>query len=377
MMSRTNICGLSALFLLLAGCGSTDTSGGKQNASTGAGGGTSTPDKVKMNGTCPTNSGFVGDDSCLAPPDPSEGFQLHYGPSDYDDPTEVAKFTLTPGQETNDCFFVKTPNDADIVYSGYEIQMRPGSHHLNANARTDLAADGFGPCVGSDANPGGLLADSQTPKLDLRTDPAPENQGLGRTVPAHTQAVLNFHVINTTAKDTLREAWLNYYYIKPEDLKGQRGAVNLTGGLGYDITPGTHKTYQYSCSPSMPVRILALSTHMHAHALRMSMWKVSNKVKTKLMEGYSWEDPPTLFFDTAHTNTPANPTTATPGGDVSGDVTIDPTEALQWECEVNNDSNVTLTFRNEVFTGEMCLVTGNGVRADDPTQLGDFTCSRN
>jgi hypothetical protein len=339
---------------------------------------TTAPDvHVKMNGTCPTQTGFVGDDLCLAPPSPEEGFQLHYGPSDYDNPDEVAQFILQPGQETNDCFFMKTPNTNDVYYSGTDFRLRPGSHHLIGQSRTEPVADGFAPCEGTDGQPGGLFFGAMTGKFSQRIDPAPENQGFGRKVPARTQAVINFHVINTSPDETLREAWANYYYIRPDELKGQRGFVDLNGGLGFHIAPGTHKTYQYSCSPAVRVRILSLAAHMHAHAERMTVWKTSGKEKTKLLENYRWEDPAQLFFDSAHVNTHPDAITRTPGGDVSGEVIVEPTEAIQWECDINNDSTTTLTFRNEVFTGEMCLVAGSVVSADDPAQLADFICNRN
>jgi hypothetical protein len=378
---------VSALLLALTGCSSSTSDSGAapnaQHGTTKTPGDTATPDamappaKVEMNGKCPTNTGFAGDELCLAPPDPSEGFQLHYGPSDYDDPAEVAKFTLKPGEESNDCFFQKSSNTEDAYYSGFDFQMRPGSHHLIGQSREAPVPDGFAPCQGTDGNPNGLFAGSMSPVLDARTDPAAENQGIGRAVPANKQAVINFHVINTTAKNTLREAWLNYYYIKESELKAQRGAVDLNGGLGFNITPGTHKTYQYSCSPSVAVRVLNLTAHMHAHANRMTIWKVAGKEKSKVLEDYSWADPQTLMFDSAHTNAPADPDTATAGGDVSGDLIVQPTEAIQWECDINNDSNITLTFRNEVFTGEMCLVAGTAVSADDPSKLADFVCTRN
>ena len=44
---------------------------------------------------------------------------------------------------------------------------------------------------------------------------------------------------------------------------------------------------------------------------------------------------------------------------------------------MDNTSNVTLTFRNEVYTGEMCIMTGAMVPADDPMQPDDFTCAMN
>jgi hypothetical protein len=360
--------------LVLAGCGPSSTKGAAASGAANDAGATGTPGKLKMNGTCPTNSGFPGDDLCLAPPLESEGFQLHYGPSSYDNPDEVAKFTLEPGQETNDCLFVKTPNQADIVYSGTNIQMRTGSHHLIGQTRATPVPDGFSACIQNDQLPMGTLAGAQTPREDRRTDPAAENQGFGRLVPANTQGVLNFHGINTTEANTLREAWLNYYYLPEGQLTAQRGHVDLTGGLGFKITPGTHKTYQYSCSPTVPVRILSLSSHMHAHSLRMTVWKVSGQQKTKVLDSYSWEEPVAVYYDSAHTNAPGDPTNLKTGGDVSGTLTLDPTDTLDWECEINNDGPNTLTFKNEVFTGEMCLLVGSIVPVVNPKTVADFSC---
>ena len=38
---------------------------------------------------------------------------------------------------------------------------------------------------------------------------------------------------------------------------------------------------------------------------------------------------------------------------------------------------VQLTLRNEVYTGEMCIVGGTMVPADDPMNPYDFTCAPN
>ncbi len=225
---------------------------------------------------CPTNSGFPDDDRCLAPPAPDKGFQLHYGPSDYADPANVAPYVLAPNDETVDCDYVKTPNSEDTYVSGYEFFMRQGSHHLLVNVNSTPQADGFATCQTNDMTPG-LLGGSQTPEVDEREDPAPENQGLAVHVPANSQAVINFHVINTGVTSILREAWSNYFYIDASQVKGIRGNLFLTGGLGFYITPGTSQTYTYSCSPDRPVRVLSLAAHMHAHATRLSAWKVSGE----------------------------------------------------------------------------------------------------
>jgi hypothetical protein len=324
---------------------------------------------------CPMNSGYVGDDRCLAPPAADQGFQLHYGPSDYTSATDRSPYELAPNGEQVDCYYLKTPNTTDVYVGGYEFSMRPGSHHLNADINMMSQATGFATCLANDQAPG-LLGGTETPIVDERVDMAPENAGLAVKLPANSQAVMNFHVINTGTAPILREAWLNYYYMNAADVKGYRGNVFLTGGLGFQITPGTHQTYQYSCSPNRPTRILSLAAHMHVHATRMTAWKVTGGEANLVYETYNWDSPTFLKFDSVHNNTMPNRTTQTPGG-ATGELVLQPTDALQWECEVDNTSDVTLTFRNEVYTGEMCIMTGEMVPADDPMNATDFTCTLN
>jgi hypothetical protein len=195
-------------------------------------------------------------------------------------------------------------------------------------------------------------------------------------LPANSQVVLNFHVINTTSEPMLREAWANYFYIDQSAVKGYRGNVFLVGGLGYQIAPGTQQTYQYACSPNRPTRILSLYAHMHAHSTRMTVWKVSAGQLSLVYETYNWSTPTEIKYDSVHTNTMPDRAAQTPGGS-TGALVLQPTDTLQWECAVDNTSNATLTFRNEVYTGEMCIVTGEMVPADDPMNANNFLCDLN
>jgi hypothetical protein len=335
---------------------------------------TSGPPGELANG-CPLHSGYAGDDMCLTPPTPDKGFQLHYGPTDYASASDTAPFVLQPNQESVDCFFQKTPNTTDVYVSGFQFYMRPGSHHLLVNANATVQPDGFGVCGLNDQSVGGL-GGSQTPKVDDLQDPAPENQGPAIKIAADTQAVINFHVINTGVTPLLREAWLNYFYMDPADVKGISGAVALVGGLGFYITPGTNTTYTYSCSPDRPVRILSLASHMHAHATRMTVWKVVGNQQTLVYQSFDWANPPAFRYDSVSHNPETNLATQTAGA-ISGPLVVSPGESLQWECAVDNTSDQVLTFRNEVNTGEMCLLGGSSVPADDPMNPYDFVCERN
>jgi hypothetical protein len=351
---------------------SSETTGSKATASTAdsdAG-----PPSQLANG-CPVNSGYIGDSMCLPAPTPDQGFQLHYGPKDYTNPADAQDFILAPNSEINDCYYLKTSNTTDQYVSGYQFNMRPGSHHIIMNVNSMAQADGFATCQANDQTPG-LLGASETPEVNELTDPAPENQGLAVKIPANSQAVVNFHVINTTAKPLLREAWLNYFYIDPSEVKGIRGNVFLVGGLSFQITPGTNTTYQYSCSPNRPVRILSLAAHMHAHTTRLTMWKVTAGQANMVYESYDWANPVAFFYDSVHKNTMPNRTAQIPGA-TTGPMTLQPGDSIQWECAVDNTSDVTLTFRNEVYTGEMCIVGGTMVPADDPMNPYDFTCALN
>jgi hypothetical protein len=356
-----------------AGCGSSQSSGSSP-ASAGHDGGTKAPPSVDAKG-CPVNSGYPGDDRCLAAPAAADGFGLHYANVDYKDPASEAPYVLAPGEETVDCYYLKSPNTTDVYVGGYQFSLRPGSHHLNVDVNTVAQADGIANCGANDNAPG-LLGGTTIPVDDEKTDPAPENAGLAVHLPANSQVVLNYHVINGTSQPILREAWVNYFYMDPSQVKGLRGNVFLIGGLGFQIAPGTHQTFQYTCSPNRPTRILNLYAHMHAHSTRMTVWKVSGGQASVIYEAYNWANPSFVKFDSVHQNTPPDRATQTAGG-ASGQMVVMPTDSIQWECEVDNTSNTTLTFRNEVYTGEMCIVTGEMVPADDPMNANNFTCALN
>src|ERR1700742_133096 len=99
MNARIACACISALALSagMAACSSSSSDGGstKSGASAATTGSDAGPLMVLSNG-CPMNSGYVGDDRCLAPPPADQGFQLHYGPTDYASSAGRAPYELAP-----------------------------------------------------------------------------------------------------------------------------------------------------------------------------------------------------------------------------------------------------------------------------------------
>src|SRR5262249_4817810 len=131
-----------------------------------------------------TNGQYAGDQYCILPPPPDQGFQIHYGPDDYDDPMDVEQYLLQPGDETN--IFVPTTsgNATDVFYYKRQYRMRPGSHHL-------IISEGSG--SGGFAAAGRRLGGSQNPSKDNPEGPAaPENAGIGIPLKADDPLTINF-----------------------------------------------------------------------------------------------------------------------------------------------------------------------------------------
>jgi hypothetical protein len=374
---------VAASMLSSVGCGSTDAVNPRTSSIDAGGGGISegagaNRGAVSRTGEdgCPVGSGFDGDDACLVAPVAEAGVQLHFGPKDYDDADEVSKFVVAPGSEVNWCYFTKLPNQTDLVYGQRHGSMRPGSHHFIARALADLdMPTGFADCKGADAV--GNADDIGSFQIRSYTYPpaAPDYAGLANTLPAGRQGMLNGHFINQTEKPILAEAWLNYDKVDPVGVTHAIMPIALTGGLGMRIAPHMQTKLHFSCSPDQEIRVLELESHFHAHTQRMSAWKVDTSgARTLVYEGFDWREPAHFNFDLATVNPPSDRTSSRAGA-ISGPLTVSPKEAIEWECEIDNTSDGVLTFRNEVNTGEMCILSGAAAAVTGDTK--PFGCNRN
>src|SRR4029077_4734115 len=76
---------------------------------------------------CGLKTTWQGDQYCIKPPPADQGFQLHIGPSNYDNPE--AQYLLASGQESTPTFSAVSGNDKQIYFYYRQIRMRPGAHH--------------------------------------------------------------------------------------------------------------------------------------------------------------------------------------------------------------------------------------------------------
>jgi len=315
---------------------------------------------------------LAGDDSCILPPDPAKGFQFHYGPTDYNDPNEIAKFILMPGQETTDCVFFMTPNTTEVYFNEFHSRLRPGSHHMLLYIQSATVPEG-GPSACNQSLSRNLFG-ATTPKMDAANlSSAPENDGLAVRIPASQQVAMQMHVINAGTEPILREGWANVLFVDPSLVKIVGDPIFFISGRTSSIAVGqtvvNHGTATVPANAGANFRLVSAIPHVHAHTTRFTAYKTIGGVKDVLLEIYGTlgvpPEPSLVTFDSKTTNPTPDPTTRTPGA-YSGTVYLKPGDTIDWECEQTNDGigaggqtfTTPLRFTEQVYTGEMCNLFG-------------------
>jgi hypothetical protein len=317
-------------------------------------------------GACTIDSGFPDDHACILPPDPAVGMQIHIGPKDYKNADEVNQYVFHPGQEASECWSFHTPNDKEVYYQQFELSGRAGTHHIiNTMYNVEITDGGFTACMDGGTGTSSNIVDNlpgASKAYMVKLPVAPENEHIGRKIGPMTGAQADMHYFNFTDKDILREFWMNIYYVDKEKITETGNQIRGMGGLSWlalPIQPGTHETYAYTCPIDKDGRIIQLLGHYHSHGKRFTAWiNRAGGERQKVFEMYDYLDPKTFDYDTITTN-PMFSTSA--AGAFSGVLDVKAGDSLDWECDINNDSDVALTYTNEVKTGEMCNIWGESV----------------
>jgi hypothetical protein len=311
-----------------------------------------TPGTLAM-GECGLHTKYPGDEYCILPPPPDKGFQLHIGPSNYDNPEP--QYLLQPSQEITSDFSAVSGNTQMVYFYYRQYRQRPGAHHNIITAGSGVAS-GLGSRIGTSNNlaaddpPGGVIA--------------PENMDVGVPLTASTPINVSLHSINTSTQVELREVWVNFWYVDPSQVKEPVKEI-------FDIAPqpaiqpGQDITYGSSCTVSGTGRLLWMYGHRHANNVRFSTWRIRGTQQDLIYQAYNWEDPLVLDYSTTVQNAVPDTGPNVEGG-WSGILDLKPGDQLKWECHVINQTTSVLNFTNNTYTGEMCIVDAETVGATCP-----------
>lgn len=309
---------------------------------------------------CGLHTKYAGDEYCILPPPPEQGFQLHIGPSDYDNPE--AEYLLAPKQEVTSDFAAVSGNDKQVYFYYRQFRMRPGAHH---NIVTTTDGGGFD--VGRRIGTSNLLAED-SPKGGII---APENEKVGIPLAPKSNINVSLHSINTTDKPQLREIWVNFWYRDAAEVTEPVEEMFQTGSVTFAVQPGEDTVLgPFRCTLDGTGRMLWMYGHRHANNVRFSTWRVRGGKRDLIYQGYHWEEPMVLEFSSTVKN--PEPDTA-PGveGGWSGVLDLQTGDELEWECHVINGTDGVLRFTNNTYTGEMCIVDAELVGTNCPA-FGTF-----
>jgi hypothetical protein len=326
---------------------------------------------------CNLSSGYPGDDLCILPPAPRIGFQYHFGPSNYKDPNEVAKYLLQPGDEKTECAFLEGVNTETAYIQEYHSRLRPGSHHLlNYVQPTNGAPVHISTAPEACSQPLNfrMLFGATSSKMDVtRASPGPENDGLAVQLGPKQQVVLQLHVINATNQPILREAWANFRYADPSQVTQLADPIQFAGGLISSIPVG--ETVINSGTAAVPAnaapdfRLVAAIPHFHAHTTDFKVYATRAGVRQLILEQFGTLDIPyepyLVQYNSTTQNTLPNEATRTRGA-YSGILHLQPGDTIDWECTQTNDGigangtrfTTPLQFTEQAYTGEMCSLFG-------------------
>jgi hypothetical protein len=309
---------------------------------------------------CGLKSGYEGDEFCLKAPSEAEGLQIHIGPKDHADEADVAKYLIQPGEEFNNSVIGHIPlGDEEKWWDRITVQMRPGSHHWISPIVSGLPEEKFyddtgcggASQIGSIGGGQNLIYDN--PPLGI---PAPENEGLGRSITGNSSLCMNLHAYNFTDKPQLREVWVNLRWIEEAKVTQKAGNVAMVGGLGLNIAPGQNQTLTYQAAFPQDGRIIQLFGHRHVWTPRFAVWLNEDLI----YDSWSWEESVTYNYDSLTMNPPIN-TAGMEDGAVSGVLEAKAGDILKFSCFIENKSENTLQFSNELYGGEMCNLWGSTV----------------
>jgi len=328
---------------------------------------------------------FLGDDYCILPPPPEQGFQVGVHPlgnaeywermwagdfSFYDDPAVTKPYELAAGDETVQNYNAVIDGvTSDRFFYRRQFRGRYGSHHgMVRFAPSTVTEDRW-------LDSGDVLL--TTPEIITLNNAyldypqhvlevPPEEEGVGYRA-SNTGAFFNLHHFNTTDQPTLRENWVNVWYVPADQVTKE--ALYFVAQAPIDYPPGMVLDSPGSVLATAETHVLSMVAHRHAWTTRLHAWVVrAGSTREELVyDSYDWGDMPTFSYNSRVMNPP-------PGqgvdGATSGPLVLYAGDVLHFNCHVDTTEKraaelgvaappTTLRFGNQAFDAEMCLLNGH------------------
>ena len=274
--------------------------------------------------------GCSGDDPAGEDPVPVEG--LAAPPAGAGLQLELGK-TIPSGQEAHFCRHYVMPEGADLEVSRLEHTYSTGTHHLIAY-RTPLTADEVTPDTFDCGDiPGAFVYSTQFAAGESSYPP-----GVGMRFKGGEVIRLESHFVNTTAGDLDASLRLNLWYAEAP-LTAEAGSFFL-----YDrdivIPPQGAYTARMHCEILEDIEVLFLAPHTHVRGVALRAW----------VTGGELDGPQDLLTSTGY-------------GDLDTRIFADPVkikagQAIDFECDFENDSAETIVEGPSKEANEMCLILG-------------------
>lgn len=251
---------------------------------------------------------------------PAHGFQLHIGP-----------FTIEPGKERELFNYQAIENEEEIYIKGFEIAMRPGTHHFLMHRYDKNKPD---PDVYRDLyTNNGRYRRATLKSLEdriyifgsqYRFTQYMYPTGVGLKLPARDGIDLNSHYVNNGDKDMTGEVWVNIHTLPESEVTYV--AENLfINNKDFKLPPRRTTTISKTHIFNQQVHIIMLFSHAHKRNEEFRIYITGGPQDGELIYfARDWQHPPLINF--------APPLVLEPGTGIRGEATY------------KNSSNKTIKF---------------------------------
>ncbi|MEM8489087.1 MAG: T9SS type A sorting domain-containing protein [Bacteroidota bacterium] len=249
---------------------------------------------------------LLNDDTRYEPPPftpldpPAQGMQFHVGP-----------FDVWPAEVHDREFLYYEPFETteDVFVSGYEISMRPGSHHFilynypagvstpppqtYRDVRQPNGTLNAAPLLQLNVLfPFRFFVGTQTPYIRYQFP-----EGVALRLPAGSGFDLNSHSVNRSTETITGEVYANIYTVDEEDVDFFASPGNFNN-MGFELPPNQVTTVSKTFTFGEQQHILQMWAHAHERMTEFRIEGVGGKNDNKLLYWTNdWEHPPLLHLD--------------------------------------------------------------------------------